>query len=873
MNYQEVKDKLLSKEYNISDLGTDRIKKVLGGLGNPQNKLKVIHVVGTNGKGSVSTMIASIFNEANIKVGLFNSPYITELTEYISLADGSLHNISQNDFAYYASKVFEIMDIENCKLTHFEFVTVLAVLFYYKNNCDIVVMEAGLGGKGDATNIFNDDICTVITATSFDHTGFLGNSIEEIIDNKLGIAKKAGTVISIDAAKYYDISLNDIIDQQDKIVSKSGKCIIDYCNDNNMSLIYPSSYSYHKLQDDTYAMEYEGIEYLIPSQALYQLDNASLAITASKFIASSLYIELNENSICNGLLNFKLKSRFEVLSENPLIIMDGAHNPACAKALLKTISGRYNDKKKIVITGVMADKDIEEIYYYIDQFADEYIVVDNGIPRAEKSVIFAKKLSKYGKKVTIAGTTKVAAALIKNSMDADTMVIFAGTLYMTDEFKRNVYDVMNDEVVSKEAETIIHRLTSTSFYSKSSNLPDMAKLLEKLGSPQDSLKTIHIAGTNGKGSTSKMMYEILRGNNKNVGLFTSPYIEVFNERIQFNGEVIENELLVAICELVLKMQDEEGLDLNQFGLLTCIAYIYYKLKCADYIVMETGLGGTYDPTNLTKKPEVCIITNIGLDHMAVLGNTISEIAGAKAGIIKDNVPVCCYPVEIEAYNVIETYAKNYNAPLITFDKTDVEILSDNKFIYNGCEFVNSLVGDFQCYNAVNAIIAYDLLCQNDSSLDKDPLFISNCLTKVTWPGRLEKLSDNPLVYIDGGHNEQCVTNVMEYFKKHYSDKKLIVIAGFMKDKDYNKMLNIISDASSSIHLIPVNYYRSLSYLELTNLAKDNNIINSVSENMNEAYNNALAEYDDKSVILITGSLYQISDAYNMFGRGGLRGRK
>lgn len=879
MNYQEVKDKLLSDEMNISIPGTERIYKMLEALGNPQDKLDVVHVVGTNGKGSVSTMLANIFTKANVKVGLFNSPYITELTEYISVSDdGSLRNISEDEFAAFASIIFEKMNQKNCKLTHFEFITVLAVLFYSESNCKLVVMEAGLGGKYDATNIFKKDLATVITATNLDHTGILGNTVEEIVGNKLGIACKGGVVIASNPTTYLSSidksfenegqeALNKELDKDDVLNNSllSGKAIIDYCKDNKHTLIYPAKADYYKADDDRISFSYKGYkDYYINSQALYQLNNACLSIEAANYIADVLNVYIDQDIISQGLANFSLKSRFEIVSTEPLVIVDGAHNPACAKVLYETINNRYNNNtKKVVITGVMADKELNGIYYYIDKFADEYIVVDNGIKRAKKSVKLASLLSKTGKKVTIAGSTKVAATIVKN-YEGQAMFIFAGTLYMTDAFKREFKAVNDSEVVNNEAKEIINRLTSKSFYSKSSNLPDMEKLLKKLDSPQEKLKTIHIAGTNGKGSTSKMLYQLLADNNLRVGLFTSPYIEIFNERIQFNGQVIENDYLVAICQLVLRLQEEEGLDLNQFGLLTCIAYIYYNLKECDYIVMETGLGGTYDPTNLTKKPEVTVITNIGFDHMAVLGNSLKEIAGAKAGIIKANVPLACYCLDDESMSVVDARAKELNAKLVTFNKADVDIIDETNFIYLGNKYTNCLVGDFQCYNATNAINAYMLLAENNPSLNKEPGFISTSLSKVKWPGRLEKLNDKPLVYIDGGHNVQCVSNVMDFFKKHFKEKKLIVIAGFMKDKDYPTMLDIMSKQASKIHLIPVNYYRSLSYLELTNLTKDYNIIDSVSHSMEEAYKKALESYDDDSVILITGSLYQISDAYKLF---------
>jgi dihydrofolate synthase/folylpolyglutamate synthase len=388
----------------------------------------------------------------------------------------------------------------------------------------------------------------------------------------------------------------------------------------------------------------------------------------------------------------------------------------------------------------------------------------------------------------------------------------------------------------------------------------MKKLLAVFGNPQERIKYIHIAGTNGKGSTSKLLYELIYRNGLRTGLFTSPYIEIFNERIQLDDKNIENELLFSICNQVITVQNQLGLDLNQFAILTCIAFIYYSAKNADYVVLETGLGGTFDPTNIILKPECCIITNIGLDHTQVLGNLISEIASAKAGIIKENVPVVCYPVCDEALKVISDAAKSKNAQLQLFE---AKVNEDDSFILNNEHYTTSLAGSYQCLNACNALTAYEILAKKDSRLVTFYAYKNAALNNTKWKGRLEIISKKPLTYVDGGHNPQCIAAVTDYIAKKYSNRRKFYIAGFMKDKAYDEMVRILVENSDELHLVPVKNVRSLQTFELTNLKYVDNIKVYADSSLSEAYQKAVKNCDDQGVIVIIGSLYQLKEAYDL----------
>lgn len=851
MNYTEAKMILLSDRFNLSMPGTDRIKKVLSILGNPNDNIKCIHVVGSNGKGSVSTMFSSIFGMSGLNVGLFNSPYITELTEYISL-NGK--NMSEEDFAYYFNKVYECLSQCGIVLTHFEVITVMSVLYFADNNCDLCIYEAGMGGTSDATNVFPHSLLTILTTVSLEHIEYLGNTIESIISNKLGIAGRGETVLTC-FDKYQDI-------------------IEKYCRDNQLNLCIGDSKAVNvkELYIDRLCFEYCGVEYNLNTGAVYQINNCITVINAIKIINGlCLFDNVADETVKKAFETFYIKSRFEIISKKPLIIVDGAHNSECAESIADMIKMHGIDNY-ILVTGVMKDKDYKSIYNKIAVQAKTIITIDNNIPRALKSDLLARECRNYCDNIIDARDAVYAAEYIYNHAEENTIVLFAGTLYMTDSFKEAVRLFYDSEYCLKSSADMIHRLTSKSFYSTHYPIDDMKSMLRYFNNPEESYKIIHVAGTNGKGSTCKMLDGLLINNNLNVGLFTSPYIKLFNERITFNDTPIEDAYLSYIGSLVLEKMTVMGLDLNQFAIITLIAFIYYRIKRADYVILETGLGGTYDPTNVVDKPAVSVITNIGPDHIAVLGDTISSIAKAKAGIIKKNVPVVVYPSEEEAVNVIINQAKTMKSNVIFADKQEISSVDYDSFVYNNYRYRIGLVGDYQKLNALTAIKTYEALI-NDKRLNMEPEYISDCLSKTSWPGRMEKLSDNPLCYVDGGHNVQCIENVLAFFEKYYPSRKIIVIAGFMKDKQYDEMIKLLCEKCSKIFLTQVNYTRSLNIMELTKIKNRYKILSDVSESLGEAFLKATEAYDDNSVIFITGSLYQINDAYNLFDFGGVNGRK
>ena len=395
------------------------------------------------------------------------------------------------------------------------------------------------------------------------------------------------------------------------------------------------------------------------------------------------------------------------------------------------------------------------------------------------------------------------------------------------------------------------------------------KLLEHLGNPERDLKLIHIAGTNGKGSTTSMITEILMGEGYKVGMYTSPFIEEFEERIQINRNNIPKESLAILMDEIKVAVDkviEAGYNHpTEFEIITVLMLLYFKKENIDFGVIEVGLGGTLDSTNVIK-PIIQVITSISFDHTNLLGNTLEKIAREKAGIIKKGIPTVIYPQQEEVLKVIknkcfemdsELYiANNENLKfenIVNLDKP-YQLLKYN----NEIDILLPLLGEHQIINLSVAMQAIEVL-NNKNIIDISIANIVKSIKNVSWKGRLEVLSNNPYVVIDGAHNIQGIKTLSRNIKKYFKYENLYLILGILVDKDVEEMIKIITPMAKKVYSVTPNSIRG----ELAESLKDE--VSKFNKNCKafdkyeEAYLEALNDASEKDLILASGSLYMIGD--------------
>lgn len=409
-------------------------------------------------------------------------------------------------------------------------------------------------------------------------------------------------------------------------------------------------------------------------------------------------------------------------------------------------------------------------------------------------------------------------------------------------------------MTEKEALEYIHSLLR---FGSKPGLERILRVLEILGNPQDNLNIVHVAGTNGKGSTCTYISSVLSEAGLSVGLYTSPYITCFNERIRLNGENISGEDLAYYTEIVKEASsDVLGDDpLTEFEFITALAFKFYADKKVDAVVLEVGLGGRLDATNVVKAPKVSVITKIDLDHTGVLGDTIEQIAFEKCGIIKSGCPVVSTNENVESViEVIKNTAKDRNSRFVLSPKPDrISSLSvtGGEFAFCGEEFEVSLSGNHQITNAITAITAIKTVYPEISTET-----IKNGLLKATIPARCEVISKKPLVILDGSHNPNGTGALFEHLSTNRI-KNAVAIVGFMADKDVSDAVKLLSPLFDTMITVEVvSNKRSMTADELNEVCK------SFCENVVTAkdYESAIAlAKEQNKPIIVFGSLYLAGD--------------
>ncbi|MBE6608982.1 MAG: bifunctional folylpolyglutamate synthase/dihydrofolate synthase [Ruminococcaceae bacterium] len=420
-------------------------------------------------------------------------------------------------------------------------------------------------------------------------------------------------------------------------------------------------------------------------------------------------------------------------------------------------------------------------------------------------------------------------------------------------------------------EEAINYIHSIDWRGSRPGLSRVTELLDKLGNPQDGLKFIHVGGTNGKGSFCAMMASVLKESGLKTGLFTSPYIEFFNERMMINGEPISDDELAELTSQVREFADSMIDPPTEFELITALAMLYFKKNDCDIVVLEVGLGGRLDATNIIKDPILSVVTGIALEHTAILGNTVKEIAAEKAGIIKKGRPVLlgCASADSDQADVEDVVVNKANECGSAFYKTDISYLTLKSTTIDGTvidykdhkDIKVPLLGLYQPKNAANVLSALDILRELGYNIGKQA--ISDGIAKTLWKARFERISESPLIFFDGSHNPQGITEAVRSINQYFGEKKVIIVTGVMADKNYLEMVNMISSVASEVFTLTPDNPRALSADKLADVYNASGIKATASSSVTEAVSKAFKRAQETGdPIFALGSLYMYSEVKN-----------
>ncbi|MCD6321563.1 MAG: bifunctional folylpolyglutamate synthase/dihydrofolate synthase [Clostridiales bacterium] len=401
-------------------------------------------------------------------------------------------------------------------------------------------------------------------------------------------------------------------------------------------------------------------------------------------------------------------------------------------------------------------------------------------------------------------------------------------------------------------------------------LANIKKLLELVGNPQDGMKIVHVAGTNGKGSVCSYIANILIEAGYKTGMFTSPYLEKFTERMQVNLKNIPDDKVVKYVEILKEKIDimvSEGYNHPTFfELNTAMTLMYFKEESCDAVVLEVGLGGRYDSTNIISNPIVSVITTIEYDHTAILGDTLSEIAYQKAGIIKKNRPVAIYgEMSQKALSVIKWIAAENRSEFLLSDNSQIKNIkiTDTGYIFDyrdikGIEI--SMMGQHQIKNACLAVDAASIIAENGLPISNNEIIKG--LKNTRWPGRVEILNNSPLIICDATHNPQGAEVLKAALAERFKGRKIVYLMGVMKDKSYEKMAEIVLKEAFAVITVTPSWHRALDAHILLDTVKKYCENAYAGDTIKQAMEMALKLTGDDGIVCSFGSLYYVAEVKN-----------
>ena len=397
------------------------------------------------------------------------------------------------------------------------------------------------------------------------------------------------------------------------------------------------------------------------------------------------------------------------------------------------------------------------------------------------------------------------------------------------------------------------------------SIPGLARinaLLDKMGHPERSLKFVHVTGTNGKGSTCAMVASVLRQAGYRTGLYTSPYITRFNERIQINGEMIPDEELCAITAEIKPLADSTFEQPTEFEMVTAIAFAWFARRQCDIVVCEVGMGGEFDATNVIGSPEAAVLCSVGLDHTEVLGDTLEKIAATKSGIIKPGCDAVLYRSTPGVEAVVAQRCRDVGAVLHKVDFTQLHLhsrsLEGQIFDFGDLKALRlPLLGEHQLRNAAVALTTLAVLQKRGWRISETN--IRQGLERVVWPGRFQIIRKEPLFLIDGGHNPQCIQALAQNITDYLPGRPLTVLTGVLRDKDYHCMYRSVAEHAAEFIAVTPDNPRALTAQELAGYLASFGKPVSACESVAEGVRLAISHAGKDGTVLCYGSLYLLGD--------------